>query len=511
MTRFTRQIGVIFACAVATLVARSASAQPRGETTRWRSIEVGSPQLFDLQLLEGAPFALPAAGGSARDDLSVAEVQRVFAKRRVQIQDQIVVSLRRLDLVTVHDDAVLRQKIAGDETLEAQARLASERLDLGRERWLGLESEAALEQFDKARELLLGAWMDIIVPERFAEAEFQRGLALAELGREPEATAAFRAMFVYDPSRRLTEGWYGARIDRLLLAAASDARALSNPINARFPAERLKGLAERTGLSHWLVGVVTAGNGGGSGASLAVEVLTFDAASPRGLSRAAAFSLGSTAADGPSIGDLPRWLAAWHTCALDFDLAPLAWRPAPRRTLFLDLAYRHSVWLNHRQTRLFLHGPGFQLGLTWEPAPLIQLWARLSQASTLVDSRGDLLNEFGTTHIALGGALRVGSEAFTAALRFGFDAALSLNDFEATFDIDCKFFGADSPRCGRVFSAAAPLVWFGFDAGLAFRWRPHASWYLSFAAGVSVYVVEPDAARELNYPLHGSLGVGAAF
>jgi hypothetical protein len=469
----------------------------------WRELVVAMPPFFDTFLLEGAPFQAPTG--------PVDDAQRGLARRRAQLARVVGLEVARLDLVRFLGEEALRQALLSDPAIEGQARLGGERLDLGRERWLGLESEAALEQFDRAQASMRMAFIDLLVPERFADVEFHRGLAFAELGREADAIEAFRAMFVHDPARRFAPGWYGARVDRLLSVAAEDVRRSPEPMRARFPSDRVRELARRVGAETWLLGVIRETSGGGR--ELVAELLTFSTANPQGLARVGRFGLDT--APGPVTFAVPdtfgRWLTAWHACALEVEERGLGWRSSAPRRFFVDLSFRALAWLTHRQTRDLLRGPGFELGLTWAASDLFELWARLGQTTTLVDERGDLLNEFGTTHIGAGGALRFGSESFTMSVRVGLDAAISLNDFEATNDIDCKFFGADHSRCGQIFVARAPLGWFGLDAGLNLRWAPHPSWYLGFSAGVSVYLVDPNATRELNHPLRLSLGVGAAF
>jgi hypothetical protein len=501
--RFARRIAVLL------LVIATASARADDLPERWRPLDIGLLPLVDMALLDGAPFGAPAhAAGSPFD-----ATQRISARRRATIQRWLAGRLGTLDLVTVHTDEQLRQRIQRDTVLQGHLAVGGERFDLGRERWLSLEALEAIGHFDRARDLYLQAFADILVPERFAELEFHRGLVLSELERWPEALAAFRAMFLFDPSRRFTPGWYGPSVDALLTTAATDARAVREPTTERFPVERLALLGQAAGVRQWAIGVIIAGP---DDTYLDLDIVSFERA-PAIARRSARFAL--VAPVPPFVEPSPfrvpdlvdRWLTAWHVCAIEREATPFGWRPDTRRTLFVDLSYRHEVWLTHRQTRLFLHGPGFHVGLQWEPDPMFQVWARLGQVTTLIDARGDLLNEFATTHVAAGGALRLGSESVSLTVRAGLTAALSLNDFEATNDIDCKFFGATHPRCGTVFRANAPLAWFGFDAGLQLRVQPHRSWYLTFGVGTSVYLVSPEAARELNHPLSVALGVGAAF
>jgi hypothetical protein len=495
--------------------------EPPGPTARWSAIRLGQLPLLDLSLLEGAPFAQPGEGAEGVGPL------RQLARRRSELERTLRGLEGALDLVEVLGEEQLRVAVTGTPSLSGQALVADERLALGRERWLGLEPQAALVQLEAAERLMLAAFVDLLAAERFAELSLWKGLTLVELDRDPDAEAAFRAMFLHDPARRFTPGWYGPRVERLLEAAADDVRSLPDAAEARFASDRLAALGAVVGATHWLDGVLrpspASPTGAGRQGEALLELRLRGLRGPRGAVAGVVSRLELAAGlpEGPSgSGDLPaaerdrlsRWLSAWHACALERDARhPLGWgRQVPRRW-HLELAYRHDLWLHHRQTRLPLHGPGVALAATFEPRPWVQLWGRFAQVTTLVDARGDLLAQFGASHLGLGAGLRLGGDALSVSLRLGLSSALTLNDFEATTDIDCKFFGPENPRCGAIFVAKAPLGWLGVESGVGVRWNPEPAWHLSALVTIDAFLLSSEAVRELNYPIAFSLGFGASL
>jgi hypothetical protein len=488
---------------------------PSGKPERWRPVQLGLLPLLDLALLEGAPFEQPGGGADGVGPL------RQLARRRGEVERALHRLAATLDLVDLQGEEALRAAVARVTSLAGQGLVADERLALGRERWLGLEPAEALAQFEVAERLMLGAFVDLLAPTRYAELALWRGLALVELDRERDATAAFRTMFLHDPARRFAPGWYGTRIERLLQTAADEARAMPEAEDLRFASARLAELGAVVGATHWLTGALRPqADADGRGRAQVPLQLQLRTLRGRGTNLEAAASAVAVnvsheaeALAAPARDVISRWLSAWHACALERETAhPLGWQQREvRRAWHLDLAYRHDVWLHHGQTRLPLHGPGVALSAIWEPQPRLQLWGRFAQVTTLVDTRGDLLAQFGATHLAAGAGLRLGGEGLSVSLRLGVAAALTLNDFEATQDIDCKFFGPDHPRCGAIFLAKAPLGWIGLETGLGLRWNPEPGWHLSALVTIDAFLGAAEAVRELNYPLAFALGFGASL
>ncbi|MCA9513495.1 MAG: hypothetical protein KC635_00975, partial [Myxococcales bacterium] len=211
-----------------------------------------------------------------------------------------------------------------------------------------------------------------------------------------------------------------------------------------------------------------------------------------------------------AVVELDRVLSAWHTCAIEANQDRMFRRP-PRKEWFLDIGYTHGVWLTHRRTRDYIQSVGGQLTVTYEPSPGFQLFGRASQLATLPDANADLIETFVTTRVTLGAGLTLGSEAAKFFARTGLEVGLGLSDIQMTTDVDCKFFGASHPRCKTLFDQSAPTIWFGLDFSFGARFLLSDAWYVTFSAGVASYVLDPDVTSDLNFPLHGSLGVGVPF
>ena len=408
------------------------------------------------------------------------------------------VALQGRDQIVIVGGTEIRERLQRLGDVRRTLDLAQERYALGLERWRALQAREALDHLDRARELHLEAHSDLTDPRTLADVELHRGLALMDLGEVGPARIAFSRMFLLDPSRRFERGYYGATIEQELDGAAHDVAALPSPGALIWPVERLASLAARLGADVFALGLVAE-------SPARLEVALFD-------SRSGGFTLRETfaLADAAQLPeDLDRVVSAWHTCALE---APRSFvRPPPRRRWFLDLGYNHAVWLHHRRTRDYLHGPGAHIGVTFVPTPGLELWAKTSQRLTLSDANQDLLDVFTVTHLALGAGLGVGDERITFALRAGVEVAFSLADIAMTTDVDCKFFGAGSERCRGIFRAESPALWLGLDFSASLRYAPARSWYLGLTVGTTIYAVSGSLVGELNFPLYGTFGFGLPF
>jgi hypothetical protein len=207
--------------------------------------------------------------------------------------------------------------------------------------------------------------------------------------------------------------------------------------------------------------------------------------------------------------DLDRMVSAWHACALEAPSRVV--RPRARHRWAVELGYTHAVWLHHRRTRDYLHGPGAHVAVTFVPVQGLELWAKTSQRATLSDVNADLLDVFTTTHVGVGAGLGLGGSRLSFALRAGVEMAFSLADIEMSTDVDCKFFGPDSDRCRGIFRAESPALWLGLDVSAALRVAPAGPWYLGLSVGTTIYAVSGDLVGELNFPLYGTFAFGLPF
>lgn len=408
------------------------------------------------------------------------------------------------DQVQVLGATELSERLTRSSELRRTRELAQERYALGIERWRALAPRDALTQLDRARELLVESDNDLVGPRLLADVEMHRGLALMDLGEVGPARIAFARMFVLDPTRRFERGYYGQKVEQELAGAARDVSQIPDPLSLVWPADRLGALARRLGVDVFALGLVLPRTSAGIQGAI-LEVGLFDAATGT-FTRRESFAL----SDGALIsGDLDRIVSAWHACALEAprDLV----RPQARPRWFVDFGYAHSVWLQHRRTRNYLHGPGTHIGVTFVPTPGLELWFKTEQRVTVSDANADLLDVFTTTHFALGAGLGVGNDGFRFSLRAGIEAAFSLADIGMTTDVDCKFFGADNDRCRGIFTAQSPAFWLGLDFAASVRIAPTRDFYLTLTTGTTIYALSGSLVSELNFPLYGSLGFGLPF
>lgn len=404
------------------------------------------------------------------------------------------------DLVRASGLVELRNRLRRAGDFARTAALADERYAMGLERWRALAFTEALTQLERARALHLEAFTDLLDPRSLSDVELHRALAMMDLQQEGQALIAFASMILRDPTRRFDAGYYGARIEATMKGAARQVLEVPDPIAVLWPADRLIALGRRLGLEYFAVGVVT-----GEEASAALTVGIFDV-------RAGGFALRErfALADGEAVvEDVDRLLAGWHTCALE-ETRPLV-APRPRHRWAVELGYSHFVWVQHRRTRDYLHGPSVSLTVAYEATPGLELWGRSIQRVTLTDGKGDLRDVFTTSHLAFGVGLAVGDDRWRFSVRSGLDLGLSLADIAITTDVDCKFFGPESERCGGLYRAESPAVWFGLDFGLSLKWAPRRTWSIGLAVGATSYALAGSIVGELNFPLYGTLAFGLPF
>jgi tetratricopeptide (TPR) repeat protein len=408
-------------------------------------------------------------------------------------------TLAERDQIDVMRTPQLRERLSRGADFRRTVAVAQERFDLGVLRYHDIQPDDALTHFQRARELYTAVFADVAIPESVAEAAFYQGVILAEQGEPTRAHMAFRDALTLDPDRRVARGYYPRAVEQSLIGAQADIAIQRNVVANRFTPERLDGLARVLGLDALILAFVE-----GEPEAPSLRLLIYDQRT-RGLAASDHIPLDDDAA---ALDRLDRTLAAWHACAVESENPGIF--AVPRRPRwFLDIGYSHGVWLEHKRTRDYLQGVGGQLTVTWEPMGALQVFVRASQLVTLSDAKTDLLDEFVTSRITLGAGLVIGSRRLRAFARMGVDLGLSLSDIDMTTDVDCKHFGLDHPRCGTFFTAKAPAVWFGLDSSLGARLELADGFYLAFTVGITSYVLDPDTARNLNFPLHGSLGFGA--
>ncbi|MFT7580713.1 MAG: hypothetical protein ACI9MR_002386 [Myxococcota bacterium] len=409
-------------------------------------------------------------------------------------QRRVEDALATRDQLQVIRGAQVREQFQRNAASQELVRAARARFELGVDAYHRLDRKAASDHFNRAHELYVRGFADLTDPPALADVALYRGLVLVEQGETEQARVAFRAMLLNDPGRRFDPGYHPEATEQVIRGAAADAQTRS-----RYVPSRLDAAAKRGKVDIWVSGVLE-----GEPDRLSLRLTAYD---PRAGSNVLAVTI---PVDDDAAADLlDRAMARLHTCIVQSD--DRVRRPT-RKRWFVDFGYAHMVWLRHKQTRNFLHGPGATFGVTYEPNTFLHVFGRVQQRVTLIDANADLLDPLSTTTLTLGAGLTVGNPRSVRFLaQAGLEVTTSLSDIEMTTDVNCKFWGKDHPKCGSVFTAKAPAVWFGLNLSFGVRVPLNSQWFLSANVGITNYLLEPDISGQLNFPLHGTLGFGAPF
>lgn len=411
--------------------------------------------------------------------------------------ERLVAERDQVQLVT---SATVRERLLSRRNDRESVRLGSTYYALGVERYTELKGGEALAHFDRAIKLYADGLAEVAQPRRVADAHFYRGLALIEAGLPNRARLAFREVLLLDPDRTFQKGYYPPATEAALEGALLDLQVSKEKARLLLPSARMSRLADRIGVD----GVVALAIEGTPEAPV-LQLTLYDRTS-RGIVLSERVPLDSVPA---AEARLDRALSAWHACAVRTEERPRFARPRRPQT-YIDLGYAHTVLLDHR-TRAAFHSPGAAIGLTWEATENLHIFGRLLPTANLQDANGDLLDQFVSTRLIVGAGFTAGTDDFRGYVGAGLELAVAFADIDMTTDVDCKHFGADHPRCSGIFTLAAPGLWFGLNINAGIRWAFVRSFYLHVGAAITLYAVDSDLVKELNFPLSGSIGVGHRF
>lgn len=432
------------------------------------------------------------------DEPPVVRRARALAARWHRLLEDGLVGRDQLEVLR---SSQVRERLARTAEYRRGQPIAARAHEIGMRSFEAVHADDAQFQFQSALEVFESVWADVVSPSEVSDTAFMLGLTLVERGEANAAHVAFRQALLLDPTRRFERGYYSASTEQGIASAQTDIASRADLLGLRWPVQRLEALAEALAVDQLVVAVVD----GPPGAPV-LRVALYDRRA-KGLTGRARVDLADE--DRAALA-LDRVLAGWQTCAVEANQDRMFRRPA-RKEWFLDIGYTHGVWLTHRRTRDYIQSAGGQLTVTYEPSPGFQIFGRASQLATLPDANADLIETFVTTRLTLGAGLTLGSEAATFFARTGLEVGVGLSNIQMTTDVDCKFFGANSPRCKTIFEQTPPTVWFGLDFSLGARFLLSSAWYVTISAGVASYIIDPEVTGDLNFPLHGSLGIGVPF
>ena len=416
-----------------------------------------------------------------------------------RIAEETLAALPHVEVVRAPE---VQRRIGRSRTFRSSRKAAESLFAVGVSSYEELRGqEAAKEQLRQAWSLYEGVDGALAVPQDVADVAFYQGLVATEQGDATAARERFRAALMLDPRRTFERGYYPPAVEKALEAAQRELVAAPGKLDLRFPAARRAEIGTALKVDGLLMMVVD-----GPPTSPTLHLAIYERAS-----KTVTMTGQVTATDPAQVEDrIDRLLSAWHACTVEARDSRLV-RKRKRKKWFLDISYTHGLWLTHERTRDILQSVGGELTLSYEPTSAFQVYAQAGQVATLRDEREDLIDQFVSLRVAVGAGLVVGGRDLRFFARTALALGLALNDIDMTTDVDCKFFGEQHDRCGSVFRADAPAVWFGLDFTLGARIRLIDDWYVNVAAGAASYLFDPDVVSNLNFPMHFSAGFGSAF
>lgn len=399
-------------------------------------------------------------------------------------------------------------------SLEIQA-LAKEHYENGLESWKALHPEAAEKAFIRAEELYRSGLSELFLPGRFSELLFARALVQMDLEKSGEAQKSLTEALAIFPSFHVQQGYYTQRLEALLEHSFQALIQARHPIQALWDEATLLALSETLGKDVLFLAVAKEKQSG-----FLVHLQAFHA---KGATWGEALTLSLKPHAPFPKSELEAFLYAHYpppeqplsdkaSAHQDEAEAPEEAKKASKLSPWLlELGYQHHLWIQHQNTRNFLHGPGLQIGVSYLINSGIELWANTKESVTLQDRRGDLLAPFTTGHIAFGASLVHRFPSIDLFLKAGLDMAFSFAEVESTTDVNCKFFGRESPLCGTVNHSEAPGFWLGLEMAIGLRIRLWDNWNLGLSLGGSAYVMAGSVVKTLNFPVYSTLSLGIPF
>lgn len=482
-------LAALLACALTLAAATEVGAQPTFErkprlrktlgVAAFRNYEVGPEDLF-----------------RARDPLPSDDDLREALS---YVQDRLK---ERPDIALV-TERELRERISSQKGYREGILLAREWFNLGVDHYRALRLDRALENLDRAEQLYLDIYQDIVEPFALAELELYRGLALAEKGSTDLAHVAFKHMFAFNPWQRFGRGFYPPATEKALQAALVDFQLTTNRDMLFFTPERIDRFLEEQGLDALLFGYVEQREGGGA----ELHVVVYERAPGR-----VAFRDVVPLTDGPDVDAVDRVVTRWLSCT--------EWRhrEQPRTPLdsrvFLDVGVSYSFFLVQPLRQLF-HSVGFRTTVAWQLSQSFDLHGTFGVKTSFPDPNQDLIESSTTFRGLLGAGFTFRSPRLRFYVHPGVDI-LYVGPMRWTTNPFCKMY-ADFPPDERLNCDPAEidslssswLLGLGVATGLDVFLTPDL--YLDLRAEASAYFLPFAPTDTLNFPLDFSLAVGYAF
>ena len=276
---------------------------------------------------------------------------------------------------------------------------------------------------------------DVLVPAVVSDLYLYLGLSRLETSEPDLAHIALKQMFGHMPERRFRQGWFPAREERALRAAALDfvkSPARENPFEST---ERALGFLRERGADALVYVFLESDPEGGDRLETRVfEVSRKDAGSVEVMRDSRPYR---------GVESVSMAISSWLACA-DLPSRTDTLKRLPR--VFLDTGFSYSMFAQDNSTRTGFHNIGLSIGTAYQIQPGLDTFLRLSFYQAREDSYGDLLDDFFSFRASIGvgySAVFNWGRVFT---HFGFEMDY-LSGFKSSTEPRCKLWPDDPDLC----------------------------------------------------------------
>ncbi|HNU67605.1 MAG TPA: hypothetical protein PKG82_00480 [Myxococcota bacterium] len=371
-------------------------------------------------------------------------------------------------------------------------------LHLGIERYRDIRLPEAISSLEDGISAALASDSDVLVPAVVSDLYLYLGLSRLETSEPDLAHIALKQMFGHMPERRFRQGWFPAREERALRAAALDfvkSPARENPFEST---ERALGFLRERGADALVYVFLESDPEGGDRLETRVfEVSRKDAGSVEVMRDSRPYR---------GVESVSMAISSWLACA-DLPSRTDTLKRLPR--VFLDTGFSYSMFAQDNSTRTGFHNIGLSIGTAYQIQPGLDTFLRLSFYQAREDSYGDLLDDFFSFRASIGvgySAVFNWGRVFT---HFGFEMDY-LSGFKSSTEPRCKLWPDDPDLCPSS-QVTEPSFLFGAVGLLGVNVFVSRSVFVMVQAGISGYFVSNSALVDLNFPFVVEFGFGYAF
>lgn len=398
----------------------------------------------------------------------------------------------------------VRSRLDKSRRYESTKQVVEERYSLGLDLYQELRLESSEASLNLASKTAQDNFVDIQDPVIYANIQLTLALVLLEKGETNLAHVALKRMFLVDPNRRFTKGYYPANVETALMAAWTDLQQTAS-LELAFELDSIETLLREVRAREVVTGALVK-----QGDASVLRFVIYDGA-------ARAFRMREDIpirqGDPHPIGletAMSRWLACLPGATLRTqDRSEFPGPANPTRRITVDSGLAHGLYLT-RPTRDYFNSLGLVINVGWHAMPGLDVYAKLNLYSSIADPLRDLQGSLTSARLVLGSGLRFGNNRWQGELHPGIDLHY-LGQFTVLTDPWCKYLGTNNDRCDKtsVTDAGATLQ-IGVNLGIGLRAYLSTNLYVTAQANFSLYPIKLQETN-LNYLIGSELGVGYAF